>query len=182
MPPKMKQSEKMEFIGAKPKNMSVIRRVRDHGYMGVMFNNDDFIDAVIWAANIVHAYGNFLEINKIEQIVIPLEELPFDKPDVENAHMLMLIYYDMKQNFMLAEKMKQSLYTLARFQRIEENDMILMKKIGERMAEAAKRDELDFNFNDMSELTGAERKYNYYASRVTDQIEVYREKCMKIKP
>ena len=71
---------------------------------------------------------------------------------------------------------------MARFQRIADNDMILMKKIGERMAEAAKRDEHDFNFNEILELTGAEKKYNYYASRVTDQIEIYREQCVKIKP
>ena len=176
-----KQGEKMEFIGAQPKNISIIHRIRDHGYIDVMFNHDDLIDAVIWATNIVYGYENFFNSNNLERVVIPVEELPFLKLDVENAHMIMLIYYSMRQNFVLAEKIKQSLYTVARFQRIAKEDVELMKRIGERMAEAAKRHEGDFNFNDMTELTGAEKKYNIYANKVTQQIEKYREECVKEK-
>ena len=181
MVPNIKQSEKMEFIGAQPKNSSIIYRIRDHGYVGVMFNNDDFLDAVVWAANIVYEYDNFFDSRKSERVLIPLDELPFLKLDVENAHMIMLVYYKMKQNFVLAEKVKQSLYTLARFQKIADEDKEIMKKIGERIADAEKRHEEEFNFYDIPELTGSEKKYNSYASRVTDQIEKYREECAKAK-
>jgi len=180
MLPRRRQSEKMDFIGGQPKNLSIVRCIRDHGYMGVMFNQEDFMDAVIWSANGVYEYGNFFESNKLEQqIVIPLEELPFEKRDLENAHLIMLIYYNMKENFVLVEKIKQSLYTLARFQKIADGDTELMKQISERMTSSAERDEYDFNFNDMRGLPGAEKKINYYSSRVTDQIEKYMGQCVK---
>ena len=181
MLPNNKQSEKMEFTGRQPKNMSIVYRIRDHGYMDVMFNNDDFIDAVVWATNVVYEYDDHFNSNKFERVVIPLEELPFLKLDIENAHMLLLIYYNMRQNFVLVEKIKQSLYTVARFQKIADEDAPLMKKIGERMAEAAKNHERDFKFDDKPELTGAEKKYNSYAHMVTEQIEKYREECAKAK-
>ena len=179
MPMKPKQSEKMEFIGGQPKNLSVVRCIRDHGYMGVMFNKEDFIDAVIWSANVVYEYGGFVDPSKLKQIVIPIEELPFDKQDLENAHMIMLVYYNMKENFIQVEKIKQSLYTVARFQKIADDDTELMKKIGERLAEAKKRDDHDFNFDIMQEIAGAEKKINFYSSRVTSQIEKYMEQCVK---
>ena len=177
----MPTSEKMEFIGAQPKNMSIIHRIRDHGYMDVMFNHDDFIDAVVWATNVVYEYDDYFNQNKFERVVIPLGELPFIKLDLENAHMLLLMYYNMRENFVLVEKIKQSLYTVARFQKIEDEDAELMKKIGERMAEAAKHHEGDFNFGDVHELVGAEKKYNSYSHMVTLQIEKYMEECAKAK-
>ena len=181
MQPNAKLSEKMEFKGQQPKNMSIVHRIRDHGYMDVMFNHDDFIDAVIWATNLVYQYSDFFNSFKYERVVIPLQELPLLKLDIENAHMLLLMYYNMRENFVLVEKIKQSLYTVARFQKIDEGDAELMKKIGERMAEAAKRHEHDFNFSDIPELTGSEKRYNSYANRVTQQIEKYREQCAKEK-
>jgi len=179
MLPRRKQSEKMEFIGGQPKNLSIVRCIRDHGYIGVMFNQEDFMDAVVWSANAVYEYGSFFESYKLEQIVIPIEEFPFEKQDLENAHMIMIVYYNMKENFVLVEKIKQSLYTMARFQKIEDNDIELMKKISERMTEAKRRSEHDFNFHDMQGLPGAEKKINYYSSRVTEQIEKYMEQCIK---
>ena len=173
-----KISEQMEFIGGQPKNLSIVRCIRDHGYLGVMFNKEDFMDAVVWSANVLHEYGIFFNLNRQAQIVIPIEELPIDKNDLENAHMIMLVYYNMKENFVLVEKIKQSLYTVARFQKIEDDDAALMKQIGERMNERAKRSELDFNFDDMSGLPGAEKKINYYSSRVTKHIEKYMKQCV----
>jgi len=181
MLPKPKQSEKMEFVGKQPRNISIVNRIRDHGYVGVMFNNDDFMDAVVWASNVVYEYENFFNSGNSAQIVIPIDELPFLKVDLENAHLILLIYYKMKQNFVLGEKIKQSLYTVARFQKIANEDAELMKKISERAVEAARHFEQDFDFKDIPELASAEKKISQYSSRVTDQIEKYREECVKAK-
>jgi hypothetical protein len=175
------KKEAMEFVGARPKNQSIVSRIRDHGYMGVMFKKEDFMDAVVWAANIVYEYNDFFNSRRSERIVIPLDELPFIKSDVENAHFIMLIYYNMKQNFVLVEQLKQTLYTVARYQRIADEDADLMKQVDERMAKAAAGEENDFNFGTEPELRGAEKKYNYYSSLVTAQIEKYREECAKAK-
>jgi hypothetical protein len=175
------KKEVMEFIGARPKNQSIVSRVRDHGYMSVMFNNDDFIDAVVWATNVVYEYNGFFSAGQSDRVVIPMEELPFLKLDVENSHFLLLIYYNMRKNYVLVEQMKQSLYTLARFQKIDPADIEMMKRVDKRMAEAAKTGEYGFNFNSEPELEGGEKKYHCYSRLVTDQIEKYREECAKAK-
>jgi hypothetical protein len=169
----------MEFVGSHPRNSSVVSRIRDHGYVSVMFNKDDFMDAVVWAANIVYEYGAFFGSHSLDRIVIPQDELPIIKSDAENAHFIMLIYYNMKKNFVLLEQIKQSLYTLARYQRMDEKDAELMKKVDEKMARAAREDDDGFNFNAEPDLRGAEKRYKYYASLVTAQIEKYRTECAK---
>jgi len=180
MRPGLKKSE-MEFVGARPKNQSIVSRIRDHGYLGVMFNKEDFMDAVVWAANVVYEYNDFFSSHKSERIVISQDELPFLKLDAENAHFIMLLYYNMKQNFVLVEQIKQSLYTVARYQRIADEDLELIKRIDERQARERKNGADDFNFNTEPELQGAEKKYNYYSGLVTAQIEKYREECAKAK-
>jgi len=175
------KKQEMEFVGARPKNQSIVSKIRDHGYFGVMFNKEDFMDAVVWAANVVYEYNDFFNSHKSERIVIALDELPFIKLDVENAHFIMLLYYNMKQNFVLVEQMKQSLYTVARYQRISSEDTDLMKRVDERLASTKKSGENDFNFNSEPELHGAEKKYTYYAALVTAEIEKYREECAKAK-
>jgi hypothetical protein len=175
------KKQEMEFVGARPKNQSIVSKIRDHGYYGVMFNKEDFMDAVVWAANVVYEYNDFFNSHKSERIVIAQDELPFIKQDVENAHFIMLLYYNMKQNFILVEQIKQSLYTVARYQKISEDDIDLIKRVDERLASVKKNGENDFNFNLEPELHGAEKKYTHYASLVTAAIEKYREECAKAK-
>jgi hypothetical protein len=171
----------MEFIGARPKNQSIVSRVRDHGYLSVMFNKEDFMDAVVWAANVVYEYNDFFGLNKSKRIVIPQSELPFLKQDVVNAFFIMLLYYNMKQNFVLVEQLKQGLYTVARYQKIADEDVELMKLVDERIAKAGEGDDDGFNFNEGAELRGAEKRYSRYSGLVTAEIEKFREECAKAK-
>ena len=174
------KKEEMEFVGESPKNRSIISRIRSQGYMSVMFNKEDFLDGVVWAANVVFEYRDFFNSRKSELIVTSLDELPFLKPDVINAHFLLIHYYKRKENFVLVEQFKQSLYSVARFQKIAADDAELMKKVDERLARRTK-DENDFNFNTEPELRGAEKKYNQYAAMVTAEIEKFRDECVQAK-
>jgi hypothetical protein len=173
--------EEREFVGASPKNKSIASRVRDHGYVGVMFNKNEFMDAVVWAANVVYEYKDFFAAHKDGRIVIPIDDLPFIKYDVAQAHFIMLVYYNMKQNYVLLEQFKQSLYTVARFQNIADGDIEMIKKVNERLAQTLPADERDFSFDAGSQLNQAERKYNHYSGLVTEEIEKYQEECHKLK-
>jgi hypothetical protein len=183
MQPRAKaKKEEMEFVGQRPKNQSIVSRIRDLGYTSVMFNKEDFLDAVVWAANVVFEYKGFFNSRKSELIVTSIDGLPFLKQDVINAHFLMMYYYNMKGNFVLVEQFKQSLYSVARFQKIAAEDAELMEKVEERLSQKNKdKDENDFNFNTEPELRGAEKKYNQYAAMVTSEIEKLREECVKAK-
>jgi hypothetical protein len=173
--------EEREFAGASPKNKSIASRIRDHGYMGVMFNKDEFMDAVVWAANIVYEYKDFFSSHRDGRIVLPFDELPFLKYDVIQAHFIMLKYYGMKQNYVLLEQLKQSLYTVARFQKIAEGDIESIKQVNERLAKTLRNEEEDFSFDTDPQINFAEKEYNYYSGLVTEEIEKYREECITLK-
>jgi hypothetical protein len=176
--------EVREFSGVMPKNQSILSRVRDHGYVGVMLNKEDFMDAVVWAANMVYEYKDFFAAMK-RRIVIPLSELPYWKQDIINAHFIMLNYYNMKKNFVLLEEFKLSLYTIARFQEIAEEDIDVMKRWDSHIAELQQRDSSnDFNIpedTDDPTLRGTEKKYEDYSRLVTNEIESFRAVFTKLR-
>ncbi|MDR1580194.1 MAG: hypothetical protein LBS35_07540 [Synergistaceae bacterium] len=174
------KKEEMEFVGQRPKNQSTVSRIRSLGYTSVMFNKEEYLDAVVWAANVVFEFRDFFNSYKSERIVMSLDELPFIKQDVVNAHFLLIHYYNMKGNFVLVEQFKQSLYSVARFQKIADEDAELMKKVDERISHETK-DENDFNFDAKPELRGAEKKYNRYSAMVTAEIEKFKEECVAVK-
>jgi hypothetical protein len=173
--------DEREFVGASPKNKSIASTVRDHGYIGVMFNKNEFMDAVVWAANVVYEYKDFFASHKDGRVVIPIDELPFIKYDVTQAHFIMLIYYNMKQNYILLEQFKQSLYTVARFQKVADGDLNTIKKVNERLSKTLPENENDFALGANSQLQYAEKEYQYYSRLVTEEIEKYREECLKLK-
>jgi hypothetical protein len=175
-----KNDERGEFVGAQPKNKGIVDRIRAEGYMGVMFNKDDFMDAVIWAANIVVSYREFLKDHR-ERSVIPIKDLPFLKEDLENAHFLMIIYYKMKDNLVLLEEQKLSLYSVAKFQDVLASDIDIMKKWDENMRLAQqKTDSGDLGGYDMSQLHGTEEKYKRYSTMVSNAMKKYKEKLSKL--
>jgi hypothetical protein len=176
---KVKKQE-MEFVGQRPKNQSIVSRIRSLGYTSIMFNKDDYLDAVVWAANVVFEYRDFFSSCRPEAIVMPLDGLPFLKQDIVNAHLILMHYYNMKENFVLVEQFKQSLYTAARFQKIADGDVEMMKKVCERLSQNTS-DENGFNFNAEPELRGAEKKYSQYSAMITAEIEKFREECAKAK-
>ncbi|MDR1916595.1 MAG: hypothetical protein LBQ58_08485 [Synergistaceae bacterium] len=173
--------EVREFYGEMPKNKSIVSRIRDNGYYGVMLNKDDFMDAVVWSANIVYEYKDYFASHK-HRIVIPLTELPFLKEDLVNAHFIMIVYYGMKYNFILVEELKLSLYTVARFQKIAEEDIASIERWDKH---ALQCNELNTS-NDPTNLEsgvfrGGEKTCEKYSHLVTQEIEKYRGELLKLK-
>jgi hypothetical protein len=151
-----RENLELEFIGASPRNSAIASSVRANGYMAMMMNSRDMMDAVVWASNLVHSYTGFFSSGILKtKVVLPLGELPFSKDDVVNAHFVLLSYYGMKKNFALIEPLKQSLYTVARFQ-----------EMGKDNARAVEKDE---------------KKYARYSALVTAEIEHFREECARFK-
>jgi hypothetical protein len=164
------RKENREFVGSQPKNKGIIDRIRNEGYLSVMFNKDDFLDAVMWAANLIYAYKDFYTPHK-DRIVIPLADLPFWKQDLKNAHMIMINYYKVKNNSEQQDSIKRSLYTLAKFQEISEEDTDTMKAWDEyALASNQKLDSTVFGRHDMGALRGKGDKYERYTKMVSKEI------------
>jgi hypothetical protein len=145
-----------------------------------MFNKDDFMDGVVWAANIVYDYRDFFR-NQRDRSVIPRKELPFLKEDLLNAHFLMIIYYKMRDNLVQLEEQKLSLYTIAKFQEVSPDDMDMIKKWDENMKLAQqKTDSGDLSGYDTSALQGTEDKYKNYTRLVSDEIRKYQDEIKKL--
>ncbi|MDR1943727.1 MAG: hypothetical protein LBQ19_02800 [Synergistaceae bacterium] len=180
MRPKKKREEKREFAGIEPKNKWIVDRIRKEGYLGMMFNKDDFMDAVVWAANIVYDYMDFFRAHR-DRSVIPIGELPFLKDDLKNAHLLMIVYYKVKDNLVQFEEMKLSLFTMAKFQSVDTGDVEIIKKWDENMMLAQqKTDSGDLSGYDMASLHGTEEKYRRYAVMVSDEMKKYQEEIVKV--
>jgi hypothetical protein len=172
--------EENEFVGVQPKNKRVIDKIRKEGYFGLMFNKSDFMDGVVWAANVVYDYKDFLRLQR-DRSVIPSDELPFLKDDLINAHLLMIIYYKMKDNLVQLEEQKLSLYTVAKFQNVRIEDKDIIKKWDENMKLAQqKTDSGDLSGYDMSSLHGTEEKYKKYTKLVSDEMKKYQEEIKNL--
>jgi hypothetical protein len=174
------KSEEREFAGAQPKNKRIVDKIRSEGYFGLMFNKSDFMDGVVWAANVVYDYKDFLRPHK-ERSVIPIRELSFLKEDLINAHFLMIIYYKMKDNLVQLEEQKLSLFSVAKFQNVAIDDADIIKKWDKNMQLAQqKTDSGDLSGFDMSDLHGTEDKYKFYTKLVSDEMKKYQEEIKNI--
>jgi hypothetical protein len=179
MRPKPKREER-EFAGAQPKNRRIIDKIRSEGYLGLMFNKSDFMDGVVWAANVVYDYKDFFKPHN-ERSVIPLEELPFLKEDLINSHFLMIIYYKMRDNLVQLEEQKISLLSVAKFQHVSKSDADIIKMWDKNMQLAQqKTDSGDLSGYDMSDLQGTEDKYKFYTKLVSDEVKKYQEEIKNL--
>lgn len=174
------KKEQREFAGAKPRNNSIVDKVRKEGYFGVLFNRDDFLDAVVWAANQIYDYRDFF-VRYEDWFVIPMKELPFYKPDLKNAHFLMILYYNRKGNPVLEEEVKLSLYTIAKFQNIEPEDIPIIEKWNQNMMQGQKKlDDSDFTEQDMSSLRGTEVIFKKYTSMASEELKELHAEIAKL--
>jgi hypothetical protein len=174
-----KRSER-EFSGVEPKNKAIIDKVRRDGYIGVMFNKEDFMDAVVWSANVVYDYKDYY-VSHRERIVVPVDDLPFWKPDIVNAHILMIHYYKMRENLVLVEELVQSLRTVAKFQPVKPEDMELMKRWDEYTTLVQRKmDHGDFSDLDIGDLKGTETTYERYRAMVDAEISNLMAQVAKI--
>ena len=180
MQPKNKQEE-MEFVGVLPRNRTIVDQIRRMGYLSVMFNKDDFMDAVIWASNLVNDYERFASSQK-DRVVIPIEELPYEKPDLVSAFILLIIYYHRKGNLIVAEELKKSFWTVAKFQNIPIEDVPVMAGWDEFMSEAKRRmDRDDFSTPEIGKLEGTEKKFEHYKALIAKEKEAFQEELRKEK-
>jgi hypothetical protein len=176
----MARNENREFVGAMPKNKFIVDKIRKEGCMGVMFNKSDFLDAVMWSANTIYSYKDFYSAHK-DRMVIPIDDLPFWKQDLVNAHMIMINYYNVRENREQLEIMKRSLMTVAKFQKVLNEDIETMKNWDEYLL--ASNHELDvtvFGRYDMGKLRGKGDRYEHYSKLVSKEIEAFNEELRKM--
>ncbi|MDR1482670.1 MAG: hypothetical protein LBI74_08605 [Synergistaceae bacterium] len=177
----MARKENREFVGVMPKNKFIMDKVRKEGWFGVMFNKSDFLDAVMWAANTIYSYKDFYSPHK-ERMVIPIDDLPFWKQDLINAHMIMINYYKVKGNTEQLDMIKRSLMTVAKFQKVLEDDIETMKDWDEYLIDSNHTMDMSvFGRHDMGKLRGKGGKYEHYSKMVSSEIEKYNEELSKSK-
>ena len=176
----MKKIGQDEFRGIRIENTSIVHKVRKEGYLGVMFNKSDFMDAVVWAANLVYEYRDYFK-SHMREVVVSEEDLPFLKEDLENAHCILISYYKMKKNLVLAEEFKMSLLTVARFQKVKTEDVGIMAEWNEFLQMVQEKEESgDFAGYDIGNLKGSEQTYERYARMVADEVDRYRDVIAKL--
>jgi hypothetical protein len=168
-----------EFAGAQPKNKFIVDKIRKDGYLGVMFNKNDFLDAVMWASNIIYSYRDFYAQHK-DRMVIPISDLPFWKQDLVNAHMIMINYYNVRSNTEQLDFMKSNLKTLAKFQEVAPEDVETMKHWDEYLlASNQELDVVSLGHFDKGNLRGKGEKYERYSKLVSKEIENYEKELAK---
>jgi hypothetical protein len=162
-----------------PRNRFIVDKIRKDGHLGVMFNKDDFLDAVMWAANLIYTYRDFYASHK-DRMVIPVDILPFWKEDLVNAHMIMINYYSVKGNQEQLDLMKRNLKTLAKFQKVKEEDIETMKHWDEYLlASSQELDVASLGRHDMGALRGKGDMYEYYSKLVSKETEKYESDLKK---
>ena len=180
MKPRLRRRER-EFAGVQPKNREIIDMIRRDGYIGVMFNKEYFMDAIVWAANMVYEYKDFYAPLE-DRIAIPLSRLQVWKSDLINAHMLLIIYYNLKENFINVEEFRESLYTLAKFQEIAAEDANIVERWADYIVDAKEKMDMgDFSASDIGSLQGTEPIYERYKNMVADEVEQYKAEVEKVK-
>lgn len=174
------RKEDREFVGILPKNQAIIDKIRKDGYYAVLFNNVDFMDAVVWAANLTYDFKDFLS-NYGSKSIIPQSELLVRKDDLYNAHIIMSIYYRMKKNIILMEECKLNLINLARFQLIAEEHLSIVNDWVEAIMQSeSAREAGAYQISGISALKATEPIYKKYEKMVNDEVKKYKAELEKL--
>ena len=174
------RKEDREFIGVLPKNQAIIDKIRRDGYYAVLFNNADFMDAVVWAANLTYDFQDFLSGYENKTVISQLELL-VRKDDLYNAHIIMIIYYRMKKNIILMEECKLNLMNLARFQLIpEEHLSIVQDWVAAIMQSESAREAGAYQTSIISSLKATESIYKNYEKIVDEEMKRYKVELEKL--
>ncbi|GHV32627.1 hypothetical protein FACS1894167_15630 [Synergistales bacterium] len=173
-----------EFFGSSPRNSDIADKIRSDGYVGVMFDQKEFIDAVIWAANVVYEYMDFFR-DFSNRAVASVKELPYLREDLLNAHQIMIIYYKMKKDLVFSEEFKLSLYTIAIFQDMEQGHASVVKAVEDRMTENGDTPSalsLSSIGVDAPKIDGADAKklYDHYVALAHSDSKKYKELAEKL--
>lgn len=172
--------EDREFIGVLPKNQAIIDKIRRDGYYAVLFNNTDFMDAVVWAANLTYDFKDFLSGYENKTIISQLDLL-VRKDDLYNAHIIMIIYYRMKKNIILMEECKLNLMNLARFQLIAEEHLSIVNDwVVAIMENESAREAGAYQFIENQALKGTEPIYKKYEKMVDEEMKRYKAELEKL--
>jgi hypothetical protein len=174
------RDELLEFVGAQQKNKHIDETVRKVGYLGVMFNNDEFFDAVVWASNLVDSYEKYYtEFGN--RVAIPIEELVgFKKTDLIDAYLLLIVYYYRKGDFRVLESLKTGLLTVARFQNISSEHVQVMRNWDDYMANVKRKMEQDdYSAPDIGDLGGTKGVFDYYKGMVEKEQQTFKNEMRK---
>jgi hypothetical protein len=172
--------EPLEFVGVQPRNRHIDEMVRKVGYIGVMFNNDDFFDAVVWATNLVDKYEkHYAELGC--RVAIPIEELgDFKKSELINAYHLLIVYYHKKGSFRVLESLKSHLMTVAKFQNMPGDHAKVMRNWDDYMADVKRKMEQDdYSAPDIGDLGGTEGVFEYYNSIIESEQQAFKDEMRK---
>ena len=174
------KEEQLEFVGVQPRNKHIDDMVRKVGYIGVMFNNDDFFDAVIWATNLVDEYEK-LYATFGDRVVIPLDELgSLKKSELVDAYLLLIVYYHRKGNFRILESLKSRFMTVAKFQNVPKEHVPVMRSWDDYMADVKRKMEQDdYSAPDIGDLGGTEELFEYYKGVVEKEQQAFKEEMRK---
>jgi hypothetical protein len=154
--------------------------VKKVGYIGVMFNSEDFFDAVVWATNLADKYEkHYAELG--DRVAIPIEELgDFRKSELIDAYYLLIIYYHRKSNFRILESLKSHLMTVAKFQNIHREHVLVMRNWDNYMADVKRKMEQDdYSAPDIGDLGGTEGVFEYYKSLVERDQQTFKDELRK---
>lgn len=169
-----------EFVGILPRNPAIIEKIRKDGYYAALFNNTDFMDAVVWSANLTYEFKDFMS-NYGSKSIIPQAELLARKEDLYNAHVIMSIYYQMKKNIILMEECKLNLVNLARFQLIaEEHVSIVNDWVEAIMQSETTREAGVYQSAKIAELKATESIYKKYEKMVQEDVKRYKAELEKL--
>ncbi|MDL2263044.1 hypothetical protein LJC31_00165 [Synergistaceae bacterium OttesenSCG-928-I11] len=176
------KEEPLEFVGVQPRNRHIDEMVRKVGYIGVMFNNDDFFDAVIWASNLVDEYEKHFDTLG-DRVAIPFDELgDFKKAELIDAYLLLIVYYYRKGNFRVLESLKSRFMTVAKFQNLPKEHVSVMRNWDDYMADVKKKMEQDdYSAPDIGDLGGTEDLFEYYKGVVEKEQQAFKDEMRKEK-
>lgn len=173
------ERENKSFEGTLSRN-PIVDRIRKEGYYALLFSKTDFMDGVVWASNVVTDFKKFYRFHR-DRIVIPIDEMPFRKDDLVNAHFLMVFYYKMKNNLVQAEEIKEGLSAVAKFQNVPAEDIEIMKKWDQHMSlTKQKQESADRDSIDIGPLRGTEIKYERYSGIVAREMAKFQEDLAKL--
>jgi len=174
------EKENKTFAGETPRNRTIIERIRKEGYYALLFRQEDFMEGVAWAANVVNDFKKYVRLYR-DRIVIPFTEISFRKGDLINAHFIMIFYYKMKKNLVQVEELKEGLFTVAKLQNVQPEDVEIMKRWDNHILLAkTKQDSGDLSAVDIGALRGTEVKYERYSGIVAKEVSKFQEDLAKL--
>lgn len=166
--------DKLDFVGVPQKNRHIVETIRNVGYIGVMLNEEDFFNAVVWATNTVDRFETHFKTLG-DRVAIPIRELDiFEKPLLVSAYFVLIIYYFRRGNRDIVASLKQRINYVSMFQYMPPEHIQIMRNWDDYMADVKRRLHVgDFSAPDMTSVTGTRDIYDFYMKAISKERAGY---------